>query len=76
MLDAYRRCPQKFAFSHVHKLVSDNNQSMTVGNLVHEIIENIGTLGKKPTENELHEIIEISLRNHCEQITASWRKEN
>ena len=43
-------CPQKFAFSHVHKLVSSNNQSMTVGNLVHEIIENIGTLGEGQQE--------------------------
>ena len=74
MLDAYRRCPQKFAFSHVYKLVSDNNKSMTVGNLVHDILEKIGSLGKKPTENELHEIIEISLRNHVNKLPLIGEK--
>ena len=76
MLDAYRRCPQKFAFSHVHKLVSINNKSVTVGNLVHEILEKIGSLGKKPTENEFDEIIEVSLRNHVNKLPLLGRKEN
>ena len=74
MLDAYRRCPQKFAFSHVHKLVSSNNQSMTVGNLVHEIIENIGTLGRRPTGKELDEIILVSLRNHLNKLPLLGEK--
>ena len=74
MLDAYRRCPQKFAFSHVHKLVSSNNKSMTVGNLVHEIIENIGSLGKKPTGKEFDEIIELSFRNHVNKLPLLGEK--
>ena len=74
MLDAYRRCPQKFAFSHVHKLVSSNNKSMTVGNLVHEIIENIGSLGKKATGKEFDEIIEVSFRNHVNKLPLLGEK--
>ena len=74
MLDAYRRCPQKFSFSHVHKLVSSNNKSMTVGNLVHEIIENIGSLGKKPTGKEFDEIIEVSFRNHVNKLPLLGEK--
>lgn len=68
MLDAYRRCPQKFAFSHVHNLVSNNNKSLTVGNLVHEIVEKIGSLSKKPTGKEFDEIIDESLRNHVNKL--------
>ena len=64
----------KFAFSHVHKLVSSNNQSMTVGNLVHEIIENIGTLGRRPTGKELDEIILVSLRNHLNKLPLLGEK--
>jgi len=68
MLDAYRRCPQKFAFTHVHKLVSSNNISLTVGNLVHEIVEKIGSLGKKPTRKEYDEIVDKSLRKHVNKL--------
>jgi ATP-dependent helicase/DNAse subunit B len=74
MLDDYRRCPQKFVFSHVYKLVTSNNISLTVGNLVHEIIENIGTLGRKPTGKELDEIIEVSLRNHVNKLPLLGEK--
>ena len=74
MLDAYRRCPQKFAFSHVHKLVSSNNKSMTVGNVVHEIIEKIGLLMREPTRKEFDNIVQESLINHVNNLPLLGEK--
>ena len=68
MLDAYRRCPQKFAFSYVHNLISTNNKSLTVGILVHEIVEKIGAKKKRPTEGELERIVEKAVRNHANKL--------
>ena len=68
MLDAYRRCPKKFEFSYVHKLVSSSNKSLIVGNLVHEIIEKIGSLSGKPTKKELDGIFDQSLEHHINKL--------
>ena len=68
MLRSYRECPQKFAFAHVHKLVSSNNKYQTVGNLVHEIIEKIGSFNKKPTGKEFDKIVDESLRTHVNKL--------
>lgn len=68
MLDSYRRCPKQFEFTYVHKLVSSNNKSLIIGNLVHEIVEGIGSLPAKPDMKELDDIVRTSISNHINKL--------
>ncbi|MBJ64389.1 MAG: hypothetical protein CMB55_06320 [Euryarchaeota archaeon] len=58
MLRSYRNCPRDFAFTYVHKLITNQSKNQTRGNIVHSIIEEIGCLQERIDMNQLDEIIE------------------
>ena len=61
MLSSYRDCPQKFAFSYVHKLINNQSKVLTRGNIVHAIVEQIGQSSKRLDWSEVEEIIKQNI---------------
>ena len=64
MLSSYRDCPQKFAFSYVHRLINNRSKSQTRGNILHSIVEEVGSASELLEWPKVEEIIDQKITAH------------
>ena len=64
MLSSYRDCPQKFAFSYVHRLINNQSKSQTRGNILHAIVEKVGSTSERLEWPRVEEIIDQEIIAH------------